>query len=152
MSLLFPAAHDPDRHMRSGTMTRVFYPARQAAGHAAAKLTETSNARHYDVPRRNHRQARDNPSLIPICAATGADVGAHKLLPSALTATPTAAALHHEARLPLVGRWQECGCGRDGAGNLHGGPWEENLVDSDRDRGDVGRASSVRENSRMCGA
>jgi hypothetical protein len=102
VSLLFPAAHDPDRHMRSGTMTRVFYPARQAAGHAAAKLTETSNARHYDVPRRNHHQARDNRSLIPICAATGADVGAHKLLPSALTATPTAAALHHEARLPLV--------------------------------------------------
>jgi integrase len=30
--LLFPAAHDPNRHMRSGTMTRVFYPAREKAG------------------------------------------------------------------------------------------------------------------------
>ena len=30
--LLFPAAHDPARHMRSGTMTRVFYPAREKAG------------------------------------------------------------------------------------------------------------------------
>jgi integrase len=30
--LLFPAAHDPDGHMRPATLYRVYYPAREAAG------------------------------------------------------------------------------------------------------------------------
>ena len=97
-ALLFPAAADSNAHMAPSTLSKVYYPARKAAGREDLRWHDPPHGRLRGPDRRDPRRTHGPPgSLDPRC---GDAIPAHRRRPRSLDGCPRSSRCRTR-----LGRW-----------------------------------------------